>query len=172
MIDGVGEIGPCRRLWDLAAVVMVAPAHERPAVVAAGLGEVDLVAPARAELALPERARPGVDREALDVAVAVGPDLGLGVRAIHEGVVGRNRAVRVDPDHLAQMGREVLRAIRVVPIASRDEQLAVRREGEASTEVSAARDGRLLPEDALEALQRRAGRVEPPAPGGRGRAAL
>src|SRR4051795_1913079 len=135
MIDGVGEIGPCRRLWDLAAVVMIAPAHERPAVVAAGLGEVDLVAPARAELALPERARPGVDREALDVAVAVGPDLGLGVRAVHEGVVGRDRAVRVDPDHLTQMRREVLRGVELEALARRDEQLAVRREGQTRAEM-------------------------------------
>src|SRR3954470_9460207 len=101
MIDGVGEIGPCRRPWAFAAVVMIAPAHQRPAVVAAGLGDIDLVAAARPKLALPEHAGFGVDREALDVTVAVGPDFRLGARSVHEGVVGRDRAVRVDADELA-----------------------------------------------------------------------
>src|SRR3954454_1365766 len=166
MIDGVGEIGPRWRPWDFAAIVMIAPAHQRPAVVAAGLGNVDLVAAARAELALPEHAGFGVDCKALDVAMAVGPDFGLGARAVHEGVVGRDRTVRVDADELAQVVREILGGLELEALAGRDEQLAVRRESEAGAEVGTARDGRLLPEDHLKAFERCARRVQPTAAGG------
>src|SRR3954463_2779052 len=172
MVDGVGEGRARRRLRDFAALVVVAPAHERPAVVAAGVGDVDLVAAERTELAFPERARSRMNRQALDVAVTVGPDFGSGVGAVHERVVGRNRTVGIDADHLAEMIREVLRGVELETLAGRNEELAFRREGETRAEVVRPRNGRLLPEDRLEAFQRRAGRVEPAAPGGCGRAAL
>src|SRR3954465_6704691 len=139
MIDGVGEVRPRRRPRDFSAVVVIAPTDEWPAVVAAGLGDVDLVAPARAELAFPERAGLGVDREALDIAVAVGPDLGLGARALQEGVVERDRAVRVDADELTQVVREILGRLKLEAFAGRDEQLTVRCESQKAFERCARR---------------------------------
>src|SRR5215207_4322680 len=167
-MDGVGEIGPRRRPRDFAAIVVIAPTHLGPTIVAAGLGDVDLVPAKRTVLAFPKHTGFGMDREALDVAVPVGPDLGPRTRAVHEGVVGRYGAVRVDADELAQVVRKVLGGIELEAFAGGDEQLAVGREGKARAEMESARDGRLLPEDHLKAFERRARRVQPTT-AGRGR---
>src|SRR5215207_10237525 len=152
--------GRGRRFGDVAAVVVPAPAHQRPAVVLARLGDVDLVAAHRPVLDLPEGARLRMDRRGLDVAVAVGPDLRARIAAADEGVVLRHGAVRVDAQNLAQMTGEVLRRIELEALAGGDEELAVAREGKARAEMVAAADLRHLAKDHLGAFERRRRFVE------------
>src|SRR5690606_31103065 len=94
---------------DRRAVIVDAVGDDGPAIVLAGFGDVDLVAAARPVLAEPRRAGLRVERGALDVAVAVGPDLRQRALGAHERVVLRHGAVAVDPDDLAEMGIEILR---------------------------------------------------------------
>src|SRR5215813_6452408 len=78
------------------AIVVDAVADHRPAVVLARLGNVDLVAAARAMLVLPQLPGLGIERRALRIAVAIAPDLRLGACPIYEWIVGRHRSVRPD----------------------------------------------------------------------------
>ncbi len=50
----------------------------------------------------------GMDGEAMLVAVTVAVDGGVGARLADEGIVGRNRPVVIEPQHLAIEGLEVL----------------------------------------------------------------
>ena len=133
----------------------IAVADERPAVIQARPGPVQLVASARPVLDGPEAAL-AVERRALDVAVAVGPDLGFGLVAAREGVVLRGVAVSVDAEDLAEAARQVLGlapGLLVRTLAHGHEQLAIRREDEARAEMLVAVIGRHLPEDDLEAVE-------------------
>ncbi len=63
---------------------------------------------------------------ALRVAMAVAPDLRLGVGAAGERVACGHRTIGRDPDHLAEMIVETLRLIAEGEmLAQRDEQIAV-----------------------------------------------
>src|SRR5690606_24447877 len=78
-----------------------------------------------------------VEGEPPRIAQAVGPDLGPGVPAAHEGVVRRDRVrlspVHVDPEHLSQQARKVLsvppRIARPAAVAGPDVEIAVGAEG-------------------------------------------
>ncbi len=142
-----------RALAELAAAVVLAVVDHRPAVVQSGLGDVDLVAALRRVLVDPQLAGLGVQRRALRVAVAVGPDLGPAAVDADEGVVGGDRAVRIDANHVAPVDLEVLRALALAAVADRDEQRAVAREHQPRPEVPAAAGLRLLAEDHLDAAQ-------------------
>ena len=106
-----------------------------PAVVVAGLQDIQLVAAHRPVLGLPEEAAHGIDREALGIAMAVGPDRRHGAGASHERVVGRHASVVVDTVHLAQRAGEVLGGVLLPAVADREEQLAVAIEEEAGAVV-------------------------------------
>jgi len=67
-----------------------------------------------------------MDRERLGIAVAVAPDLRLGVGAAGKRIARRHGAVGRDPDHLAEMIIEALRLIAIGEVlAQRDEQIAI-----------------------------------------------
>src|SRR6185436_5884267 len=114
------QIGPRRRFGNGAAIVVVAPADKRPAVVLAGLGAVELVAAGGTEFDRPEGAGRGVERGALNVAMAVGPDLGLCVGTADERVVLRHRAVAIEADDLAEVTHQILARIELWACAGRE----------------------------------------------------
>ena len=109
---------------------------ERPAVVLPGLDDVDLVAAARpveargAVLGLDLEPGPRIPVEALGIAVPVREH-----RRAGEGIVGGNRAVRVQAQRLAAERLQVLRDLAVRRVAGRGVQLAVRAEPEAAAGV-------------------------------------
>src|SRR5690606_25832104 len=90
-----------------AARVFPPMADPRPAVIAPGKYAVDLVAATRAVLVDPERARFGVDRGALNVAMAIGPDFRQRAAAGGEGVVARHAAIGPQAHDLADVARQV-----------------------------------------------------------------
>ena len=93
---------------DRRAVVVAAVADLRPAEVQPRSREVQLVAALRPVLDGPERARPGMDRRALHVAMPEAPDALDGAGLADERVVGRRRPVGPQPHHLAVARREIL----------------------------------------------------------------
>src|SRR5690606_36904819 len=88
-------------LRDRQEAVVDAMGRDRPAVVPAGLGDVDLVTAAGTVFVGPELAGPGIEGGALLVAVTVGPDLRARIVATDEGVVIRDAPVRIQSHHLA-----------------------------------------------------------------------
>src|SRR4029077_14009940 len=152
-IDGVGEFGVGRRIGDILAGIVVPPANHRPAVICAGLRNVELVPAARAELGLPQLAGLGMDGGALRIAVAVGPNLWTGVCAADEGIGLRDRSIRVAAHALAEVIGKILGRGEGEALAEGDEQLAVRREDEARTEMVAALHLWLLAEYHLDAVE-------------------
>src|SRR5262249_36900080 len=139
---------------DLGARIVDAVADHRPAVVLAGLRDVDLVAATWAVLVRPQLPGLRMDRGALRIAVAVAPDFRLGARAVDERIARRHRAVRPQPHDLAQMVAEVLRLIaggEVLPHG--EEQVAVGALRDAAAEVVAARERALLVEDDLDVAE-------------------
>src|SRR5690606_33677388 len=93
---------------DLHAAVVDTIRDHRPAVILAGFGMIELVAPARAMLHGPESSGLRMNRGALQVAVSVRPDLRQRPLTRHERIVARGGAVTVDPHDLADAGREIL----------------------------------------------------------------
>jgi len=93
------------RLRDRAAVIMLAPAHHRPAVILAGLRDVELVPAARTEFILSKLAGLRVDGGPLRIAVPVGPDLETGFLAADERIVLRGRSIGIDAHDLAEVIR-------------------------------------------------------------------
>ena len=138
---------------DLAAVVVDAKAHLRPAVVLAGLRPVDFVAAARAVLVRPQAAI-GRQRGALAVAVAIAPDFGQRAGLADKRVVLRNCAVLGHAHHLAVV---VVQGLRVVAarkaVTQREKQRAVGPLDDAATEMRRAAELGLLAEDDLHVLQ-------------------
>ncbi len=102
-----------------------------------------------------EPAEHGVPGRALRVAVALGPDFRQVPGAVGRGVVGRDRAVRIDADDRAGMVLHVLRAVSLAAVAGGDEKRAIRREHQPRAEM--ARDVGLLRhrEDDLDIVQTR-----------------
>ncbi len=93
---------------DLGAAVVDPVGDDRPAVVLAGLGMIQLIAALRAVLHRIERA--GVGGAALRPAVRCSPiDHTSGAQPRQFRIVGRDRAVGVDADDLADVVRRVLR---------------------------------------------------------------
>ena len=75
--DRLLHAGLLRAFVDARAAIIDAVADHRPAVILSGLRNVDLVAAARAVLVHPQFSARGIDRGALRIAVAVGPDFRL-----------------------------------------------------------------------------------------------
>ena len=113
VLDRLLHAGLVRALVDLGAAIVDAVADHRPAVVLAGLRNVDLVAAARAVLVLPQFAGLRMQRRALRVAVAVAPDFRLASGSADERIVRRHRAVGRDAHDLAEMIGEVLRLVAI-----------------------------------------------------------
>ena len=109
------------RVGDVAFVVRVAVVHTGDAVVHLfELAAADVVDQHRRVAAV------GVHRELERVAQSVGPDGPVGAgRGQIERVVGRDRSVGVDPQHLAEPGRERLRIRADGVVADGDVELAV-----------------------------------------------
>ena len=115
--DGAGDPGPAR-----------APLRLRPAVVAARPDEVELVLAVVAELGRPQPPG-GIPRDALHVAVAVGP------HERPEGVARSRAARRRHPQDLAAERALVLGERRLLRLAGRRIEVAVRAERETSAVV-------------------------------------
>src|SRR5262249_29882207 len=129
-------------------------ADHRPAVVADGLDDVDLVATARPVLVLPQFSAFGMEREALRVAVAVAPDLGLGARPADERIVRRHRAVGPHAQDLAEMVAEILGLVAIGEMFARsEEEVVVGRLHDAAAEMVAVRERTLLPENHPDAVE-------------------
>jgi hypothetical protein len=140
---------------DLAAAVVAAVGRLGPAVVAALLDDVQLVAALRAHLARPERAVVG-ELQAERVAVAPAPDLRRRTALIRQRVAGRRFAVEREPDDRAERVRRVLGRRLLLAVAGADEEvLAVGVERDAVREVAVARHLRRLAPDDLEVLEGR-----------------
>ena len=119
---------------DRLTAVLPPVADDRKAVVLSFRHRVDLVAAARSVFARPQHARAGMNRNTLNVSDADRENLGARAAATDERVVGRNRSVRVDAQHLAHVAVELLRLRPVdrvdadaVGSSRRDEQRAVAR---------------------------------------------
>src|SRR5690606_29381025 len=126
------------------------PLHHVPAVVLAARGagglQVHLLEPVLADVGDVKVAGLAVEAEAPRVAQAVGPDLGPGALAVHEGVVWRRDgalAGDVEPEELAEYGVEALAvALRVAAAAAVSEpevEVAVGTEGELTAVVVGVR---------------------------------
>ena len=94
-----------------------------------------------------------MQRRALHVAVPEVEFLGLPSRLADEGVVLRDAAIVVQPDHRAGMVVRSLRALHLPALAEREIQIAGAVEDDAAAEVDAARAFRALPEQHLHFLQ-------------------
>src|SRR3977135_2847978 len=92
-----------RALVDLGPIVIDAVTDHRPAVIAAFLDDVDLIAAARTVLVLPQLAARRIECQALRIADSVSPDFRLGIAPAHEGVVGRSRTIRANADDLSDV---------------------------------------------------------------------
>ena len=102
----------------------------------------------------------------LDVAVAPAPDLGPGTRLADVRVVGRDRSVGADAQHLAPVAAELLRLLArgaIRALAHRHVQHAVGAEGQARAEVQVVGVGRHRAQDHLHLLDRAAVGRQPPA---------
>ena len=146
---------PGRLLFGLmiGAAVVDAVGGARPAVVGAGLEEVELVAAARPVLDLPHPAGLGMHREALRIAMAPGEDLRPRTGPADEGIVRRHRAVVPQAHDLAAEVAEILRARLVVALARRDIHQPRAVEGDARAEMQAARGARQGLEDRRDVAQ-------------------
>ena len=105
--------GRARQPADLVAGVVRAVGDDRPAVVAAGLDDVELVAPHRSVLRLPDRPCVGVHVQSQRVADAEGVDLGAVALLVDEGVVERDRAVVVQAQHFTRVVGGILGVVGV-----------------------------------------------------------
>src|SRR5690349_19904744 len=107
----------------VATVLITAVRGAWPAVIAAVMDEVDLVAALRPHLHLPQPpAR--IDGESQQVAVAQRPDLRRDADPTCEWIVGGQRAVVVQPDDLAEIDVQVLRGRELEALARADVELA------------------------------------------------
>src|SRR5688572_6499821 len=130
--------------------VGAAETDERPAVVAAGLDDVDFVAAVRAHLGFPDRLRRLVPDETLGRAMAERVDLGPIAFLADERVVLRDRAVGVVAEDLAAQAHLVLRHLPGLAPGAHEER-PVRQEQQ-----TRHRAGALHPDDVLDLRQRRA----------------
>src|SRR5690606_14513527 len=108
-----------RSLADLRAGIVPAIGDDRPAVILAGLRNIDLVAAARAVFDGPELAALRMDRGALRIAVPVRPDFRPHAFLADERIALGHRAVRRDAHHLAEMTGEILRRLQRIALAER-----------------------------------------------------
>src|SRR2546427_690823 len=122
-------------------------------VIDAGTDDVHLVAALRPVLVGPEHPRLRMQRRALHVAVPEVEFLGLPSRLAGEGVVLRDAAIVVQPDHRAGVVIRSLRALLLPALAEREIQIAVAVEDDAAAKVDAARAFRALPEQHLHFLE-------------------
>src|SRR5262249_53129375 len=106
LVPAVGSGGSRPAGWP--AAVIGAVRDDPPAVVAAPPGDVDLVAPPRAVLRLPDLSSLRVNEEPDRVADAEGIDLGPVTRSANERVVARDRAVVVQTQNLSRVIRRIL----------------------------------------------------------------
>ena len=141
------ELGPRVVVGNDLAVVVIAVADDRIAVVRAAPHLIQLIAAHRPHLDVPEPAL-RVEREAEQVAMAERPDLRRHAAAIRERVVARHAAVLVEPQHLAEVRIHVLRGIELLAVAGADPEIAAA-ERDAVAVVAAAVDFRRLPPDDL-----------------------
>src|SRR3546814_8523913 len=91
------------------SAVIDAMGSQWPAVVLAGLRNIDLIAAAWTMLVRPELARPWIKRRSLLIAMAVRPDFRAYLRIADERVVVGNAAVGVRAYYLALQLVQVLR---------------------------------------------------------------
>ena len=126
----------------------------RPAVVAPRPGDIDLIAAARTMFMQPEPATPGIERQPLRVAMAIGPDLRAYALAADEGVVRRHATTRLQTHQLALQLVQLLRGSPLVVLAQAHVQLAISTEGHARAEVDTLGELGQLAEDHPKPLQR------------------
>src|SRR5690606_30275960 len=84
------------RLRNGAPAVVVAVCRQGPTVISPWLWDVDFIAATRAMLVGPNGTAPGIERRTLLVAVAIRPDFRKRPVGVHEWIVLRHLAVRLD----------------------------------------------------------------------------
>src|SRR5262249_7407277 len=157
---------------DLGSVVIDAVADHRPAVVLAGLRNVDLVAAARPVFVHPQLAARRIDRRALRIAMTVTPDFRLGAVLADEGIVGRGGAVGTNTNQLAQVIAEILRLVAIREMLAHGEKQAfVGHLDDAAAEMIAARQRSLLAEYHADVIELRLRVIDEPRAGERRAAA-
>ena len=130
-----------RLVGEDGAVVVDAVGDHRPAIVGSAHDQIEFVPTPRAVLVRPDVSSKRVDREPLDVPVAVAPDLWEGIAPSDKRVVGGHAPVVVKahdgPHVIAQVQCRVIgQSVRCHhPVAHRDIQIAVRTERHATGEV-------------------------------------
>ena len=75
-------------------------------------------------LVCPQIARAGMDGGTLNIAVAIGKDLGLHTVTVREGVIGGDCACRRDPHDGAKVIAQILRLVLKPSITERHQQIA------------------------------------------------
>jgi hypothetical protein len=141
LVQRLLHAGLGRSLADLCSgAVVPAEGDHRPAVVDAGADDVDLVAALRAMFVRPQLAAFGVQRGALDVAVADRELFRQSAGLLHEGIVDRDAAVVMQADHRPGVVVKALCPLLVAAIAEGDEQEALPIEDQARAEVASAVD--------------------------------
>ncbi len=145
--------------------------RQRPAIVAARLGQVDFIAAARPVLMGPELTGPGVDGGALLVAMPQRPDFRRHALPVDEGIVRQRLAIGPNAHDLALVLVHVLSSGSLIVLAEGDEQVAVPVEDQPRTEVMTRGQFRLLAEDHLETFQARQVGTQFSSPHGRSRPA-
>ena len=125
-------------IGDVAAVIMAAVRHDRIAVILAGLDQIELVAALGAHL---DRPQPPVGREgeAEIVALAHRVELRRDAAAIGEWPARDRLPFRGQMEDLAEIAVERLRRVEFLPLARRQEDRPVGREGDAVGEMAVAR---------------------------------
>src|SRR5690606_8621741 len=105
-----------RRMRRDAATGVVTPeTHLWPSVVATGQDDVDLVAAIGSILVLPDLPGHRMGDQTERIAMTECENLRPITLPPHEGVIGWNRAVVVEPQHLAAQAHRILRDVRNVP---------------------------------------------------------
>ena len=121
---------------DLTAVVVASVADDRPAVVFARLGNVDLITAAGAMLDGPKPPARGIEGRRLHIAVPNRPYLRPPTREFR--VAGIGRPVRQQPHELADVVTWVLRLVALrETFPRRDKKRPIRHEHETRTKVVA-----------------------------------
>jgi len=153
VVDRLLEAVPVGADADLPSPVLLPVRDDRPAVVAPGAQDVDLVAALGTVLGFPHLAGLGVQSQSLRVAVTPGEDLGTRPGATDEGIVLRDRPVRTDAQHLTEVAAEILGEVALLALSDRDVEQAAPVEGQGSPEMVDSRASRLRGEEDFEILE-------------------
>src|SRR5215471_20291972 len=144
-----------RALADPRVIIVATVGDDRPAVIFAGLRDVDLIAAARAVFDGPQLARGRIERGALHVAVPDRPD--LRPPAVLFGITRIGASIGHQAHEFAEVIARVLRLLAGrIALTQRHEQRTVRGADDARAKMHARGIGGLLTEDHRDLIEARA----------------